>query len=106
MLRLPAAVLRGSSIAPASRRAAQRINSRFASSSSTASGAQSFLSSRAALASVTVVSVGSIAWYTHLYGTLPFIGEVSANSPAEDGLHPPAYPWSHKGLLDTFDHAR
>jgi hypothetical protein len=66
----------------------------------------SFLSSRAALASATAFTVGTIAWYTHLYGTLPFIGEISANSPAEEGLHPPAYPWSHKGLLDSFDHAR
>lgn len=67
---------------------------------------QSVLSSRATLASATLVAVGSIAWYTSLYGTLPFIGEVHANSPAEEGLHPHPYPWSHSGLLDTFDHAR
>jgi ubiquinol-cytochrome c reductase cytochrome c1 subunit len=67
---------------------------------------QGKLSSRAAVAGATAASVGSIAWYTHLYGQLPFIGEMSANSPAENGLHPAAYPWSHKGWLDTFDHAR
>jgi len=67
---------------------------------------QSFINSRATLASVTLFAAGSVAWYTSLYGTLPFIGEVHANSPAEDGLHPPHYPWSHSGLLDTFDHAR
>jgi len=78
---------------------------RFASSGTTPSALQSFFNSRATLASVTVFSAGSIAWYTYLYGCLPFIGEVHANSPAEDGLHPPAYPWPHKGLLDTFDHA-
>lgn len=50
-------------------------------------------------------TVGSIAWYTHLYGALPFLGEVKANSPGEVGLHPAAYPWSHKGYLDSFDHA-
>jgi ubiquinol-cytochrome c reductase cytochrome c1 subunit len=66
----------------------------------------SVLTSTASLVSVTAATVGSIAWYTHLYGHLPFIGELSANSPAEDGLHPAAYPWSHKGLLETFDHAR
>lgn len=65
---------------------------------------QSF--SRAALASASIFTVGSIAWYTHLYGSLPFIGEVHANSPAEDGLHSTAYPWSHNGWFDTFDHAR
>lgn len=64
------------------------------------------MNSRATLAGATVAAVGSVAWYAHLYGTLPFIGEVHANSPAEEGLHPPHYPWSHKGLLDTFDHAR
>lgn len=67
---------------------------------------QSSLASRTALVSASILTVGSIAWYTNLYGTLPFIGEVHANSPAEDGLHPTAYPWSHNGLLDTFDHSR
>jgi len=79
---------------------------RFASTSSSASSAfESFVNSRATLASATLFAVGSVAWYTSLYGTLPFIGDVHANSPAEDGLHPPHYPWSHSGLLDTFDHA-
>lgn len=64
------------------------------------------LGSRATLAGISLFSAGSIAWYTHLYGTLPFLGEVHASSPGEEGLHPPAYPWSHKGLLETFDHAR
>ena len=67
---------------------------------------QSLVYSRATLASATLAAAGSIAWYTHLYGTLPFIGEVHASSPAEAGLHPAAYPWSHKGWLDSFDHAR
>ena len=64
------------------------------------------MNSRATLASAAVAAVGSVAWYAHLYGTLPFLGEVHANSPAEEGLHPGAYPWDHKGLLSTFDHAR
>lgn len=67
---------------------------------------QSLVNSRVTLASATLLSVGSIAWYTHLYGSLPFLGQVYASDPAEDGLHPPAYPWPHKGLLDSFDHAR
>ena len=69
-------------------------------------GSQSFVNSRATLASATLLTVGSVAWYANLYGTLPFIGEVHANSPAEEGLHPAQYPWSHSGLLDSFDHAR
>jgi len=67
---------------------------------------QPSLTSRTALASASILTVGSIAWYTHLYGSLPFVGEVHANSPGEDGLHPTTYPWSHNGWLDTFDHAR
>jgi len=51
------------------------------------------------------LTAGSIAWYTHLYGQLPFVGIVSASGLAEAGLHPASYPWSHKGLLDSFDHA-
>ncbi|QRW17058.1 ubiquinol-cytochrome C reductase cytochrome C1 subunit [Rhizoctonia solani] len=74
----------------------------FASTSSTQA---TFFSSRATAVAATVASVGSIAWYTHLYGQLPFVGELSANSPAENGLHPASYPWSHKGWLDSFDHA-
>ncbi|EIN06183.1 hypothetical protein PUNSTDRAFT_73510 [Punctularia strigosozonata HHB-11173 SS5] len=66
---------------------------------------QTFVNSRATLAGATMFSVGSIAWYTHLYGSLPFIGEVHASSLAEEGLHPATYPWSHKGWLDSFDHA-
>jgi ubiquinol-cytochrome c reductase cytochrome c1 subunit len=67
---------------------------------------QAFVSSRATLVSVSLFTLGSIAWYTHLDGTIPFLGEVRANSPAEEGLHPTHYPWSHDGYLDTFDHAR
>jgi len=76
---------------------------RFASSQ--ASHQQSFFASRAGLATFSIISAGSISWYTYFYGSLPFIGEVRANSPAEVGLHPAEYNWSHKGLFDTFDHA-
>ncbi|KAH9975891.1 cytochrome c-like domain-containing protein [Lactifluus volemus] len=89
-------------------RTAQRLGSqaRFASSTSASSNAfQSLVYSRATLASATLLATGSIAWYTHLYGTLPFVGEVHASSPGEVGLHPASYPWSHKGWFDSFDHA-
>lgn len=62
----------------------------------------SFLGSRTALFGATAVSAGSIAVYASQYGLLP---EASANTAAEDGLHPPAYPWAHRGIFDTFDHA-
>ncbi|KAG6888659.1 cytochrome c1 [Termitomyces sp. Mi166 len=79
---------------------------RFASTSSTSSaGFEAVLNSRATLASVGLFTAGTIAWYTHLYGSLPFVGEVHAGHLADEGLHPPAYPWSHKGHFDTFDHA-
>ncbi len=66
---------------------------------------QSFLASRATLAAATTLSVGSIAYYTHLYGTIPFLPEASANTAAEDGLHPAAHPWAHRGIFESFDHA-
>ena len=59
-----------------------------------------------AVCSVSLFTAGTIAWYTHLYGNLPFIDEAHASHLSDEGLHPPAYPWSHKGILDTFDHAR
>lgn len=82
--------------------ASARAGARFASSFSARTSA---FSSRTAAITATAVSVGSITWYTYLYGRLPFVGELSANSPAEDGLHPASYPWSHNGWLDSFDHA-
>jgi len=79
---------------------------RFASSKGSASGTvESFMSSRATLTSASLVAVGTIAWYTHLYGNLPFVGEVHAGHLSDEGLHPPQYPWSHRGWFDTFDHA-
>jgi len=69
------------------------------------SAQSSFFASRATLAAATTLSVGSIAYYTHLYGTIPFLPEASANTAGEDGLHPTQYPWSHQGIFDTFDHA-
>ncbi|GJE91129.1 cytochrome c1 [Phanerochaete sordida] len=110
--RLPAGALKnvsstlGARSTVAANVARNGLRVRHASTKSSASSAfESFLNSRATLAGATVAAVGSVAWYAHLYGSLPFIGEVHANSPAEEGLHSPSYPWSHKGLLDTFDHA-
>ncbi|KAF7356845.1 Cytochrome c domain-containing protein [Mycena venus] len=78
---------------------------RNASTASSSSAFQSFLNSRLTLASVSLFTAGSVAWYTHLYGSLPFLAEVHASHASEEGLHPPDYPWPHKGLFDTFDHA-
>ncbi|KAF8159792.1 cytochrome C1 family-domain-containing protein [Crassisporium funariophilum] len=93
---------RASTLLSNSRSASVRFASSHASSSATL---ESVLSSRAALASVSLFTAGTIAWYTHLYGKLPFVGEVHASHLSDEGLHPPTYPWSHKGVLDTFDHA-
>ncbi|KIY70772.1 hypothetical protein CYLTODRAFT_419448 [Cylindrobasidium torrendii FP15055 ss-10] len=80
---------------------------RFASSSAGSSSGsfESFLNSRLTLASASLAAVGTVAWYTHLYGTLPFVGEAHASAASDEGMHPIAYPWSHNGVLDTFDHA-
>ncbi|KAF8472810.1 cytochrome c1 [Kalaharituber pfeilii] len=53
----------------------------------------------AAGVATTAVAVGSAAWYWHLYGP-----ELHAMTPAEEGLHPPKYPWEHQKWLATFDH--
>ncbi|KAG2053693.1 cytochrome c1, component of the mitochondrial respiratory chain [Suillus hirtellus] len=110
--RLPVAALKSQSAIGASRSAFSALKTRATSqvrftSSSSASSAklESLFTSRASLISAALFSAGSIAWYTHLYGSLPFVGEVHANSLADDGLHPTAYPWSHKGLFDSFDHS-
>ncbi|KAF8899602.1 cytochrome C1 family-domain-containing protein [Gymnopilus junonius] len=81
---------------------ARSASVRFAS---TKASAESFVASRTALVAASAVAVGSIAWYTQLYGSLPFLSEVHASHLSDEGLHPVAYPWSHKGVLDTFDHA-
>jgi hypothetical protein len=73
-------------------------------SSAAAGPAQSFLQSRAALLAATAASAGSIAFYTHAFG-VPFLPEASANTAAEDGLHPTSYPFEHKGMFETFDHS-
>ncbi|KAJ3515983.1 hypothetical protein NLJ89_g1409 [Agrocybe chaxingu] len=79
---------------------------RFASSKASGSSTlDSVMSSRATLASVSLFTAGTIAWYTHLYGSLPFLGEVHASHLSDEGLHPSKYPWSHNGWFDTFDHA-
>jgi len=89
----------------AARLALKRAAAPQARLASSSSSANATLRQNATLAATAAATVGSIAWYTHLYGEIPFLGEVKASSPAEVGLHPPAYPWNHKGFFDTFDHA-
>ncbi|EMD38888.1 hypothetical protein CERSUDRAFT_81697 [Gelatoporia subvermispora B] len=110
LARLPASSVKnlglfaGQSISSLARGSRPALRARFASTSSSSASAQS-AGTRASLAAATLLAVGSAAWYTHLYGTLPFVGEVHANSPAEEGLHSPHYPWSHSGFFDSFDHS-
>jgi ubiquinol-cytochrome c reductase cytochrome c1 subunit len=76
------------------------MQARFASTSAPTSA----FASRTALAASTAAAAGSAAWYFHLYGSLPFLAEASANTAAEVGLHPAALPFEHKGLLETYNH--
>ncbi|KAF9045706.1 hypothetical protein BDZ89DRAFT_1007935 [Hymenopellis radicata] len=111
LARLPATALKNagalrasvSTLKAGSRSAGVRFASSNAGSSSNAF--ESFVNSNITLASASLLTVGTIAWYTHVYGTLPFIGEAHASHLSDEGLHPPVYPWPQKGLLDTFDHA-
>ena len=66
--------------------------------------AQSILFSRTTGFAFSLVSAGTLAWYTHLFG-FPLLPEAKAMTMAEHGLHPPAYPWAHKGMMQGFDHA-
>jgi len=76
------------------------LQARFASTSAPTSA----FASRAALAASTAAAAGSAAWYFHLYGSLPFLAEASANTAAEVGLHPASIPFEHKGFLETYNH--
>ncbi|TFL04415.1 cytochrome C1 family-domain-containing protein [Pterulicium gracile] len=86
-------------------RSSASAQARAFSSTSSSAAFQSFLGSRTALVSASALTAGSVAWYTHLYGSLPFIGEVHASAASDHGLHPTSYPWSHNGLMDSFDHS-
>ena len=66
---------------------------------------QSMLTSRTSAVAATAVAVGSIVWYQQMYGELPFLESASASSLADEGLHPPAYPWTNNGWFSTFDHS-
>ncbi|RXW20671.1 hypothetical protein EST38_g5198 [Candolleomyces aberdarensis] len=104
--RLSAGAFRKAAFGAARSNAAQRASSvRFASSRASTSAFESVMSSPATLASASLFAVGTVAWYTHLYGNLPFISEAHASHLSDEGLHPAAYPWPHNGLFDTFDHA-
>ncbi|KAL8280269.1 hypothetical protein RQP46_007383 [Phenoliferia psychrophenolica] len=73
-------------------------------STSSAAIARPAFSANAAAAAAATVSLGTLAWYSHLYGN-PLIAEAKAESAADHGLHPTAMPWSHNGPFETFDHA-
>jgi len=47
----------------------------------------------------TVATAGLSSYYAYLY-----LNPASAMTDAEHGLHAPEYPWSHNGVLSTFDH--
>lgn len=55
--------------------------------------------SNATLAFATVSSLGLVGTYAYLYAS-----PISANSPAENGLHAPTYPWPQSGMMQTYDH--
>lgn len=91
---------------------ALRINTRAAQRLGTwplraqhANARQSVLTSRTSAIAATAVALGTAVWYQQVYGELPFFESVSANALADEGLHPPAFPWPHRGLFNTFDHA-
>lgn len=85
--------------------AAATRGARFASINASSTSTP-FLASKTAAYGSTAFAVGTLAWYSHMYaGGIPFMQSADANM-IDEGLHPPAHPWSHSGLFDTFDHSR
>ncbi|MBW0470243.1 hypothetical protein O181_009958 [Austropuccinia psidii MF-1] len=76
----------------------------FSAGSTSKAQIQSIVTSRTAALASSILAVGSITWYTQLYG-VPFVSDAKAMTAAEHGLHPPPFPWAHKGPFETFDHA-
>lgn len=74
----------------------------FVSASSVTSGTTS-TSRKVAAALATSIAAGGLGYSISLY-TSNNSSQVYADSEAE-GLHPPHFPWNHKGPLDSFDHA-
>ncbi|KAF1360139.1 hypothetical protein EJ07DRAFT_155145 [Lizonia empirigonia] len=62
-------------------------------------GSWLYLEEQRSPAGATIFSIGSVAWYLHLYG-----GNADAMTPAEEGLHPTQYPWEHTKWNKTYDH--
>lgn len=80
------------------------MQTRSASTHAGSSSAQPFWASKTALAGATALTAGSLSWYAHQYGSIPFVDNLHANM-VDEGLHSPKYPWSHNGIFDSFDHA-
>ncbi|KAF2804305.1 cytochrome c1, mitochondrial precursor [Mytilinidion resinicola] len=89
------------SVGPAARNIASKTASRSASSSSSsAEEAASSWRTKALSGGSLAVAIGSVAWYNYQYGM-----SADAMTPAEEGLHPTAYPWEHKKWTKTYDHS-
>merc|ERR1712093_46934 len=81
---------------------------RFASTASNgqaaAAAAEPFMASKTALFASSAFAAGSVALYASQFG-IPGLEKAKAMTAAEEGLHPPTYPWSHSGALNSYDHA-
>jgi len=68
------------------------------------SAAARIASSNRTAVALSLVSAGTFAWYSALFGN-PLVPEAKAEGAADHGLHPAAYPWAHNGPFETFDHS-
>ncbi|OQV08981.1 hypothetical protein CLAIMM_13172 [Cladophialophora immunda] len=96
---LATSAVRGAPLRVAARTIVRKTTTRAASSSASEAASSPFYLTLGASAA-TAATVGSIAWYYHLFGQ-----DVYAMTPAEEGLHPTQYPWEHTKWTKTFDHA-
>jgi len=95
-------------IATQAARQAGAAGRRFASTASNgqaaAAAAEPFMASKTALFASSAFAAGSVALYASQFG-IPGLEKAKAMTAAEEGLHPPTYPWSHSGALNSYDHA-
>ncbi|KAJ1928869.1 cytochrome c1 [Tieghemiomyces parasiticus] len=53
----------------------------------------------------TMLTAGGMATVGTALGMYYLESHTAHANMADEGLHPPAYPWAHRGLFDSFDHA-
>ncbi|KAG8623467.1 hypothetical protein KVT40_008443 [Elsinoe batatas] len=89
----------GPSAARAAATIRNALNSTKRNASTSSNGEASHWRTTAVGSGATLLAVGSVGWYYHMFGR-----SAAAMTPAEEGLHATKYPWEHEKLAKTYDH--